>query len=34
MLPAIEHNYTLVKADTFEANISCFFDELFETNDI
>ena len=34
MLPAIEHNYTLVKADTFEDNISCFFDELFESNNL
>lgn len=34
MLPAIEHNYTLAKADTFEDNISNFFDELFEANNI
>jgi hypothetical protein len=34
MLPSIEHNYTLVKADTFENNISYFFDELFESNNL
>lgn len=34
MLPSIEHNYNLVQYDTFENNISSFFDELFKENSL
>jgi hypothetical protein len=34
MLPYIEYNYELVKQDTFENNISQFFDNFFELNNI
>ena len=34
MLPYIEYNYQLVKQDTFENNISQFFDNFFELNNI
>ena len=34
MLPYINHNYELAKIDTFENNISQFFDNFFELNNI
>ena len=34
MLPYIEYNYELVKQDTFENNISQFFNNFFELNNI
>ena len=34
MLPYIEHNYKLAKQDTFENNISNFFDELIKLNNL
>jgi len=34
MLPYIRHNYNLAIRDTFENNISQFFDEFFELNNI
>lgn len=34
MLPSIEHNYSLVNVDTFENNISQFFDQFIELNNI
>lgn len=34
MLPSIEHNYNMVQYDTFENNISSFFDELFKENSL
>ena len=34
MLPYIEHNYKLTKQDTFEINISNFFDELIKLNNL
>ena len=34
MLPYINHNYKLAKIDTFENNISQFFDSFFELNNI
>ena len=34
MLPYIEYNYELAIEDTFENNISQFFDKFFELNNI
>ena len=34
MLPYIEYNCELVKKDTFENNISQFFNNFFELNNI
>lgn len=34
MLPYVNHNYELAKIDTFENNISQFFDSFFELNNI
>ena len=34
MLPFIEYNYELAIQDTFENNISQFFDSFFELNNL
>jgi hypothetical protein len=34
MLPYVEYNYELVKQDTFENNISQFFDSFIELNSL
>lgn len=34
MLPSVEYNYSLVNIDTFENNISQFFDQFIELNNI
>ena len=34
MLPYVEYNYELVKQDTFENNISQFFDSFIELNNL